>query len=79
MTEPPLGVDPNPQEIRAHMAYNLDTCHVWSDSGPMFGAIDQGEELVPPIWAVKRAEELGQSVVSWRERMSGRSSTNSSS
>ncbi len=79
MTEPPLGVDPNPGEIRAHMAYNLDTCHVWSDSGPMFDAIDQGEELVPPIWAVKRAEELGQSGISWRERMSGRSSTNSSS
>jgi hypothetical protein len=44
----------------------------------MFDAIDRREEPEPPIWAVERAEELGQSVVSWRERMSGRSSTNSS-
>lgn len=78
MVAPPIGVDAPPEEIRAQLAYNVNTCHVWSDPGPMFDAIDRGEELEPPIWAVKRAEELGQSVVSWRERMSGRSPTNPS-
>ena len=37
----------------------------------MFDAIDGGEEIPPPIWAVQRAEKLGQSLESWRERMSG--------
>ena len=45
----------------------------------MLGAIDRVAELEPPIQAVKRAEELGQSVGSWRELMSGGSPTNPSS
>jgi hypothetical protein len=78
MVAPPIGVDASPEELRAQMAYNVNACHVWSNPGPMFDAIDRREEPAPPIWVVERAEELGQSVVSWRERMSGRSSTNSS-
>ena len=71
MVAPPVSGDASPEEIRSRMAHNLNTCHIWSDRGPMFAAIDAGEEIPPPIWATERAEELGQSVESWRERMSG--------
>ena len=78
MIAPPISGDATPEEIRTRMAFNLNTCHIWSDPGPMFDAIDRGEEVAPPLWAVQRADELGQSLVSWRERMAGRSPTNPS-
>ena len=71
MVDAPKKAEASPTEIRSRMAYNLNTCHIWSDPGPMIDAIDNGEEIPPPIWAVQRAEKLGQSLESWRERMSG--------
>lgn len=67
----PMGKNPTPEEMRAQLGYNLNTCHVWADPGPMFDVIDAGEEIPPPLWAEDRAEKLGQSIESWRERMRG--------
>lgn len=78
MIAPPIAGEATPEEIRTHMAFNLNTCHIWSDPGPMFDAIDRGEDVDSPLWAVRRADELGQSLVAWRERMSGRSPANPS-
>jgi hypothetical protein len=68
---PPTGRNPTPEEMRARLAYNINSCHVWADPGPMFEVIDAGEELPPPLWAHERAERLGQSIEDWRARMRG--------
>ena len=51
------------------MATNLNTCHIWSDPGPMFDAIDNGEEIPPPIWAVQTS--LRNSVNRWNLGVNG--------
>lgn len=67
----PMGPNPTPEEMRAQLAYNVNTCHVWADPGPMFDAIDSGREIPAPLWAEERAAALGQSIETWRERMRG--------
>jgi hypothetical protein len=62
---------PTPEENRERMKFNLNTCHVWADDGPMFEALDAGEELEPPLWAVDRMAELGLDYEAWALRVRG--------
>lgn len=66
-----LGRKPTPAELRERMRFNLNTCHVWSDDGPMFAMIDEGEEPPPPLWAQERLDRYGVTVEQWRARMRG--------
>ena len=71
MVAAPSAAPRSPEDMRARMAFNVNTCHIWADPGPMFDAIDAGEEPSAPLWAKERAAKLGQSIDSWRERMRG--------
>jgi hypothetical protein len=62
---------PTPAENRERMSFNLNTCHVWAEDGPMFATLDAGEDLEPPLWAVDRMEALGLDYEAWSARMRG--------
>lgn len=63
---PPLPANPSPEQLRERFAFNLNTCHVWAEDGPMITSIARGEEPPPPLWAVERMEELGLDPDEWR-------------
>ncbi len=52
-------------EKRERMSYNLNTCHVWAEDGPMFSKLDAGVDIPPPIWALERLEALGIDPATW--------------
>ena len=60
-----------PEERRASMRFNIDTCHVWAADGPMVAAIDSGDDIPIPVWAERRLRELGRDPDEWRSRMRG--------
>ena len=49
----------DPDERRKMMAFNLNTCHVWSEDGERMQAIDRGEEPEMPLWMTARMARLG--------------------
>lgn len=65
---PPLSKHPTDEELRQRFVFNLNTCHVWAEDGPVIERLKNGEEMEPPLWAVDRAEELGLDVADWRMR-----------
>ena len=73
--DPPISDRESIEQIKTRMAFNSNTCHIWADPGPMYDQIEAGLELPPPIWAEERAQKLGQSISSWRERISGASTS----
>lgn len=66
-----LGERPDPEAVRARVASNRNTCHVWAEDGPMYSRLDQGEDLPPPIWAEQRLAKLGLDLDAWYARHSG--------
>ena len=59
---------PTPAEMRQRVSFNLNTCHVWAEDGPMFSALDRNEEIPLPIWAEERLEKLGLDREAWYAR-----------
>jgi hypothetical protein len=55
-------------DIRERMQFNRNTCHVWSEDGPMFSLLDQGEDPPPPLWVQERMEKLGLDPADWHNR-----------
>jgi len=58
-----------PEERRAALRWNIDTCHVWAADGGMVTAVEAGEDMAVPLWAEARLRELGRDPGEWRERM----------
>jgi hypothetical protein len=50
------------------MQFNRNTCHVWSEDGPMFSLLDKGEDPPPPLWVKERMEKLGLDPADWHNR-----------
>jgi len=65
--EPPRTM--TPEERRAALRFNLDTCHVWASDGEMVAAVEQGVEIPVPLWAEERLRALGRDPDEWRSRM----------
>jgi hypothetical protein len=63
-----IGSKPAAPDRRERMRFNLNTCHVWAEDGPMFSLIDRGEDPPLPIWAEERLQRLGRDPQEWRER-----------
>ncbi len=63
---PPLSKNPTDEELRQRFVFNLNTCHVWSEDGPVIEGLKNGDEMDPPLWAVERAEQLGKDITEWR-------------
>lgn len=57
---------PTPEQYRAMLAQNLNTCHVWDEEGEHVAMIGRGESTDVPIWIRKRYEELGRDPSEWR-------------
>ena len=68
--ETPVGEPrlPTAAEMRERVKFNLNTCHVWAEDGPMFKGLDRGELLPPPLWAQARLEALGLTLDDWYSR-----------
>jgi hypothetical protein len=69
MMAPAPGETPvafTPAQQRERVAFNLNTCHVWAEHGPMFSLLDRDELIPPPIWAEERLEQLGLDISHWR-------------
>lgn len=58
-----------PEERRASMRFNIDTCHVWAADGEMVAAVERNGEIPVPVWAERRLHELGRDPDEWRQRM----------
>ncbi len=65
---PPLPSKPTDEDIRAHFAFNLNSCHVWDEDGEIIEGVKNGEEVEPPLWVIERADKLGRSVDEWTTR-----------
>jgi hypothetical protein len=63
-----IGARLSPEERRERMRFNLNTCHVWAEDGPMFSLIDQGEDPPRPIWSVVGLGGRGRDPEEWRSR-----------
>ncbi len=57
-----------PEDRIERLKFNFNTCHVWDVEGDHVRRVTEGEELEPPLWAVKRLTELGRPVDEWHER-----------
>jgi ATP-dependent Clp protease adapter protein ClpS len=71
MQQPAAGESPvalTAAEQRERVLRNRDTCHVWASDGPMFGLLDAGELIPPPVWARERMKELGLDPDDWYKR-----------
>ena len=66
----PMPSNPSPEEIRARMAHNINSCHVWAEDGDQLARALTGE-MEPPLWIVDRMEKLGLDPSTWRNRMQG--------
>jgi Protein of unknown function (DUF2889) len=53
----PRGV--SAEEREARWRSNLNTCHVWAEDGELVQAVQRGGPVEPPLFARRRAEELG--------------------
>lgn len=67
----PLPKNPTDEQIRERFAFNINTCHVWSEDGETITAIKAGEELEPPLWIIERMNKLGLDPDTWQDRMTG--------
>jgi hypothetical protein len=56
----------SPEERRAALRFNIDTCHVWAADGDFLAAVDRGEDIPPPLWAERRLRQLGRDPEEWR-------------
>jgi hypothetical protein len=54
-----------PEERREGYRFNLNSCHVWDETGEFAQYALAGGELEPPVWAVKRMRELGRDPEEW--------------
>ena len=63
-----IGTRPTPAEMRERVSFNLNTCHVWAEDGPMFTALDSDKDIPLPIWAVARLDKLGLDHDAWYAR-----------
>jgi hypothetical protein len=71
MMQPAEGETPvaiTVEEQRKRVAFNRNTCHVWSEDGPMFAMLDRDELLPLPKWGLQRLDELGLDVDDWYRR-----------
>ncbi len=66
----PMPSNPSPEEIRARMAHNINSCHVWAEDGEHLARAIDGE-MDPPLWIIDRMEKLGLDPTTWRNRMHG--------
>ncbi len=64
----PLPPNPSDEELRAHFAFTLNTCHVWDEDGEVIESARQGVPVEAPLWLKERAGELGTEVGSWPPR-----------
>lgn len=69
MVAPPLPLHPTPEQIREHMAFNINSCHVWAEDGDVLERMVNGGEITPPRSIAERLEKLGIGVDEWRSRM----------
>ena len=60
-----------PEERKASMRFNIDTCHVWAADGEMVAAVETSGDIPIPVWAERRLLELGRDPDEWRQRMRG--------
>jgi hypothetical protein len=60
-----------PEERRAALRFNLDSCHVWASDGEFADALERGEDIEPPLWLHQRMRELGRDEDDWREAFGG--------
>ncbi|MEL7156761.1 MAG: DUF2889 domain-containing protein [Actinomycetota bacterium] len=63
-----LSTEEAQAQRREAMKFNTDTCHVWERDGELLKKALSGEDFEPPVWAVKRLEELGRSPEEWMNR-----------
>lgn len=61
----PLPSNPTDEQIRERFAFNINTCHVWSEDGEAITSIKNGEEMEPPLWIIERFEKLGIDRSEW--------------
>jgi hypothetical protein len=59
-------LDLEAEALRERLRRNLNTCHVWSEGGPMFAVIDAGGEPPAPRWISERLVRLGRDPDDWR-------------
>lgn len=50
----------DPAERESRIASNLNTCHVWDESGDQVAALRAGEPGEIPVWIASRLAELGR-------------------
>jgi Protein of unknown function (DUF2889) len=67
--DPPLGPSATPEQIRERMAFNINTCHVWTEDGEVLQRLAETGEMAPPLWVVNRYRELGRDLADWRPTM----------
>ena len=60
-----------PEERKARVAGNLNTCHVWAEDGEMVAEIEAGAPMEVPHWIVDRMRELGRDPEEWISAMRG--------
>lgn len=56
-----------PEQRRAALALNINTCHVWEEDGEVMSAVMRGEPATP-IPIVNRLRERGENPQEWLER-----------
>ena len=54
-----------PEQRRAMLEMNRNTCHVWSEDGEHFQRGMRGELVEPPIWGAERLRRLGVDPADW--------------
>lgn len=59
----------SPEERRAAMRFNIDSCHVWASDGEIVAGVERGEDIPPPLWVERRLRELGRDPGEWTARM----------
>lgn len=57
----------NAESIEMSIAANLNTCHVWDETGPHVEAVRSGEHRTPPLWITERMVSLGRNPDEWYE------------
>lgn len=67
--EPPKMM--TPEQRKAALMFNINTCHIWDEEGEHVAAVMAGEPMEVPVWAQKRLRELGRSATDWNTMMRG--------
>ncbi len=65
-SDTPVAIATTPEERAQSMAFNRNTCHIWSEDGPQWAQVMAGEELEVPLWAEDRLTKLGRDPQEWR-------------